>query len=260
MSLHSQSFGRPIRDVGASHISADHINTHFVNSVQQIDKNVVEIERDIFDLQDIALQNAEESMTTLHEVANLQNDIVELRYVQSLPWFAKTQTQYGQINQDMWNDHSIPNNDDDTFVRFVDLNDTYSCLILILPRSSAVGEARHASLFPKSNEACVYVSTQPQDAVRLSSFDVEWSENNTFVGHSALLAKPSRLSGTLFGASATPSGPGECVVFPSAGPFLIRSIHIDNNQGHSRIVFTFKKFQSSDDGASLGSFVYYGLQ
>jgi hypothetical protein len=266
MSSHQRSFGRPVKDMGVNHISADHITSKLIHSVEHIDQNVVEIEKDIYDLQDIAYHGAEESLNTLQEVATVQNDLIELQFVQSLPWFTKANFQYGEVTQASWNTASIPESANQLFVRYIDLEDTFTGMILIIPSMNTVGEARHVSIHPKNNEAVVYISTNPAESIRLTSFDVEWfppsrlNESDRFVGHAALFSKPNKMNGFLFGSTSESSiVMGTNVVFPNSGPYYIQSLHLDNNQGHSRIVLVGQKFQSCVS-KYLGDFVYYGIQ
>ena len=271
-------FGRPTKDLGVSIFSTEHMTSHVISSIHHVDQNVLELERDIYDLQDIAFRSAEESINTMQEIATLQNDLVETNYVQSLPWFCKTNVNYKSILPTDWNTPIIPDSGSQMFVRFIDLEDTFTGMILILPRVQTIGEARHVSIHPRSNEACVYITTNPADSIRLSSFDIEWfpgssgsgspgssgsSDNSVLtdrlIGHGTLLAKPNKLNGYLFGSAAESSCVnGQCVVFGNSGAFYIQSIHIDNNSGHSKIVMVGQKFQSTSN-KTLGGFSFYAL-
>jgi hypothetical protein len=261
-----RSFGRPKKDLGADAISTDHITSKMVSSIEHIDTNVVEIEKDIFDLQDIAFHNAEESIGTQQEIGSIQNDLVDLQYIQSLPWFCKSNFVHGVVNPGNWNVSSIPDSANQLFVRYINLPDTYTGMILILPRVTNIGEARHVSMHPKNSEACVYITTNPVNTIRLSSFDVEWlppmngSDSDNFISHGTLLAKPTKLGGFVFGSNAeSTTEPGQCVVFPDSGAFYIQSMYLDNNGGFSKIVFIGQKFQATQS-KNLNGFTFYGIQ
>jgi hypothetical protein len=260
-----RSFGTIPKDLAVSRLSTEHLSAKLAHTVQHVDLSVVSIEKDIYELQDIAYNGAEETLNSLQEIATVQNDMVDLQYAQSLPWFTKSNFTYGEVRETDWNNGSVPDADNQLFVRYVDLPETYTGMLLVLPRVNTVGEARHVSLTPKIWEAVVYISMNVEDAVRLSSFDVEWfppvaiDDSDRFVGHAALLSKPDQLNGFLFGSSGESNGLGQCVVFPNSGPYYIQSIHLDNHSGHSRIMLVGQKYQESD-GKKLGGFVYYGIQ
>jgi hypothetical protein len=236
-----------------------------------MDKNIIDIEQDIFELQDVALQMSDEALNTAHEISTVQNDLIDLHYIQTLPWFCKSNFKYEEVKTSQWNDSSVPDSANQVFIRTVPLSDTYTGMFLLLPRSQHAGESRSASFNPKSNEACVYVSTNPADTVRLTSFDLEWVppsvgslETDTYIGHGTLLSKPVRTNGCVFGSvfSSTdvqnPPPVDCCVVFPNAGPVYVKSIYLDNNSGHSILTFTFEKFKSSSE-TSLPGFSFYGF-
>ena len=264
------STGSIPKDLALSSLHSGQISSKIISSLEHIDKNVIDIERDIFELQDIALQMSDETLNTAHEISTVQNDLIELHYIQSLPWFCKSNFTYQEVKLDQWNTPSVSDSSNQLFIRVVELTDTYTGMILILPRASRSGETRNVSITPKSTEACVYVNTNPNDAVRLTSFDLEWfppktpSDAELYVGHGALLSKPSKLNGFLFGsvfssAEINESSPGnQCVVFPESGPFYIQTIYLDNNSGHTKIVFVFQKFKSSTD-KTLSGFSFYGV-
>jgi hypothetical protein len=262
----SSSFGRPPKDFNVDSLASGHLTSNMISSLEHIDTNVVEIEKDIYDLQGIVYDQSEESLNTSQEIATVQNDLVELQYIQSLPWFCKSNFVYGEIVPDNWNIAAIPNASNQLFIRYIELQDTYTGMILILPRSNIVGESRHVSIVPKSSEAVVYISVNPADTVRLTSFDIEWlpptsiNDSDRFIGHLSLLAKPVKLNGYVFGSSSPSDMQGsQCVVFPNSGSFYIQSLYLDNNAGHTRIVMIGQKYQSSA-GASLVGFDYYGIQ
>ena len=190
--------------------------------------------------------------------------MIELQYIQSLPWFCKSNFTYDEIASTRWNIQDVPSSSSQIFIRSVDLEDTYTGMFLLLPRASQAGETRSVAMSTKSSEACIYVTTNANDAVRLTSFDLEWfpgEETDTYVGHRTLLAKPNKLGNTLFGSVFSASGDSsptdQCVVFPDSGPFYIQSIYLDNNSGYTKIIFIFKKFKESTD-KTLGGFSFYG--
>ena len=258
-------FGRPSRDLGVSTVSTDHLTSNLITSIDHIDTNLIGIEKDIFDLQNIAYHNAEETINTLQEIATVQNDLLEIQYVQSLPWFTKANFVYGEVKFTDWNNPSIPDPNNQMFIRYIDLEDTFTSMFLIFPCVNTIGGVRHASLFPQTGEAAVYITANPQEAIRLSAFAVEWfpsqdqTEVNRLVGFGSLLAKPSKLNGYLFGSSAESKSPGQCIIFPGSGAFYLQSLYIDNNTGKSRIVFIGQKYQPTI-GTKLGEFSFYGVQ
>ena len=264
----NRSFGHTQKDIGLSNLSTNHMTSGLISSISHIDTNIVAIEKDIFDLQDIAYQQTEDSINTLQELSTVQNDFMELQYVQSLPWFCKSNFVYGHVADDSWNNKSVPNNSNQLFIRYVDLSDTYTGMFLFFPCVDNLGGSRHAGMFSSLSEACVYVNNNPNETIRLSSFGLEWfpsqsSVNNSsddFVGFGTLLNNPQKLGGYVFGSSAESNSPdSQCVVFPGAGAFYVQSIYIDNNSGHSRIVFIGQKYQSSNN-TGLGGFSFYGIQ
>ena len=261
----SMETGSIPKDLSVTSLSSFHINSRLVSSVEHIDRNIVDVERDIFELQDVALQISEETFNLVHDVSAVQNDLIELRYVQSLPWFCKSNFTYQEVKSDQWNIPQVSDSSNQLFIRVVELTDTFTGMFLLLPRNVQSGETRSVSLIPKQSEACVYVSTNPNDAVRLTSFDLEWFPARTgmdpdvFVGHGALLSKPGKLNGFLFGSTfSSTSDTNECVVFPESGPFYIQTIYLDNNSGNTKIVFVFQKYKTSFD-KMLPGFSFYGV-
>jgi hypothetical protein len=260
------SLGAPPKDLGVNVISTGHVTSKLASSIEHIDTNVVEIEKDIFDLQEIVLQNTEDVVRINQDVTATQDELVQLRYTQTLPWFCKSNFSYGEVKSENWDSNLVPDASNQMFVRYVDLPDTLTGMILFLPKSEGTGESRHISVSPRSSEACVYVNTNPEDAVRLSSFDIEWfpplsdvEDTNLFVGHAALLSKSNKMNGYIFGSTAESNGPGQCVVFPNAGSFYIQSIYIDNTQGNSRLMLVGQKYRNTQN-KFLDGFAYYGFQ
>lgn len=258
----SNTFGRPKLDIGAMSIASDHLS-----SINHTDNNIIAIEKDIYDLQEIVIQNTEFTTTNVQEIATIQNELVDLQYNQTLPWFCKSNFVYHDIPKESWSDVTVPDAANQLFLRHIDLDETFTHIILFLPRVSDIGEARHVSVFPKSSEACVCITTDPANTVRLSSFDIEWFppaasnqlDSDVFVGHKALLSKPRNLNGYVFGSSTESKSQGQCVIFPNAGAFYIQSIYIDNTLGHSRIILVGQKYQQTFNKTLLG-FSLYGFQ
>jgi hypothetical protein len=263
----SKAFGRPIKDLSVSHVSAEQMTSKLISSLESIDSNIIEIEKDIFDLQDIAVHSVEESVNTIQELTTVQNDLIELQYVQTLPWFCKSNFVYGEVQPQHWDITNIPDPTGQLFIRYINLTETYTGMLCFIPRITNIGETRHVSVHPRSNEACIFINTNPAHTIRLSSFDIEWfppipngeSEADTFVGHKSLLKRPANLNGYVFGASAESNSPGQCVVFPNSGPFYIQSFYLDNNAGYTRIVLIGHKYQVSSN-KTLGGFTYYALK
>lgn len=260
-------FGNITKDIEAPSINSSVIHSKYISSIEHIDTNVIAIEKDIYDLQDIAYHSTEEAINTIHELSNVQNDLIDLKYTQSLPWYCKSNFVYGEVQDHEWNNTTVPDSANQMFVRYVSLDDTYTGMILYLPKSILVGDSRHASVTPKSSEACVYIGMNPNDSVRLSSFDIEWMpkseeevQSGVLVGHSTLLSKPKAMGGFLFGSAIEPnSDNGQGVVLPDAGAFYIKTLYLDNNSGTSKIVMIGQKFQSTI-GKTLPGFAYSGIQ
>lgn len=264
------STGSVPKDLSLSALNSSHVTSKLVSSLEHFDKNIIDVEKDIFELQDVALQISDETLNMAHDISTTQNDLIELHYIQSLPWFCKSNFSYQEVKLDQWNVSNVSDSSNQLFIRVVELVDTYTGMFLILPRAARAGDVRCASMFPKSTEACVYINTNPNDAVRLTSFDLEWfpartsAEPELYAGHGTLLAKPGKLNGFLFGSvfSAsdleTPPPIDQCVVFPEAGPLYIQTIYLDNNSGHTKIVFVFQKYKSSVD-KMLSGFSFYGV-
>jgi len=257
------------KDLAVTSLTSQHMVGKFISSVEHIDGNIVDIEKDIFELQDVALQVSDETLNLAYEVSKVQNDFVEFQYIQSLPWFCKSNFIYQEVYSSRWNNQTVPDSSNQLFVREIELTDTYTGMFILLPRALYAGETRSASIYPKPSEACVFATTNPNDAVRLTSFDLEWfppktsTESDIYIGHGTLLSKPSALNGYLFGSvfsssDNTQTSVEQCVVFPEAGPFYIQSIYLDNNSGNTKIIFVIQKFKPSIN-KNLPGFSFYGI-
>lgn len=266
------SFGRPIKDIGVNYVNTTNLCTNGLTSYNHMDPNIINIEQDISDLQYIAYQQTEESINNFQEISTVQNNLMDLQFTQSLPWFCKSNFVYGKITENDWNDKTIPDSSNQLFIRYIDLSDTYTGMFLFFPRVENVGAVRHVAMHSNQAEACIFITTNPEETVRLNSFEVEWfpgdnqnNENNedsadNFVGFGTLLARPSKLGGYVFGSSGESKTPGSTsIIFPGSGAFYSKSIYIDNNSGHSKIVLIGQKFQTTNQ-KNLGSFSYYGVQ
>lgn len=250
------------KDLALTSFSSSNITSKMITSIEHIDRNIIEIERDIFELQDVALQTADETTNIMHEITTVQNDLVDLQYIQTLPWFCKSNFSYGDVKTEQWDNSVVPDSGNQMFVRTVQMDDTFTGMFLFLPKSAHAGEARSVSVSPRTGEAAVFVSTNPRDAVRLTSLDLEWvpsvsgDQLDTYVGHKTLLSKPGKLNGFLFGSvlSYENEDPNndQCVVFPEAGACYIQTIYLDNNNGNSKLVFVFQKFKPSVAKALCG--------
>jgi hypothetical protein len=241
-----------------------------MSSVEHIDQNINDVEKDIYELQDVALQISDETVNLAHDISTIQNDFIELQYVQSLPWFCKSNFTYQEVQSQQWDILQVSDSSNQMFIRVIELSDTYTGMFILLPRHLQTGETRSVSMNHKQSEACVYVTSKPENSIRLTSFDNEWmppqqaTNPDVFVGHSTLLSKSRKLGGFLFG-SVYSSGDiiaggqsNPCVVFPNSGPFYVQSIYLDNNNGNTNIVFIFKKHQASQ-GLELSGFSFYGV-
>lgn len=263
----TNSLGHITSDLSLSNLNTHHIYSHVSKTANSVDPNVVEIEKDIHLLQQMACTVADESTDVTDQVQQLQNDVIDLQCIHTLPWFAKSNFGYEQISASQWDDGCVPDAATEMFVRTVTLTNTYTAAFVLLPRAANVGEARHVSFSPRANEAVVYVTTSPLDSCRLSAFDVEWvlgttdssAPSDVFVGQKALLSRPAQMEGWVFGATADSSTPhGRCVVFPDSGAFYVQSLYLDNQQDTSRITLVGQKFQPTS-GKQLGGFVVVGL-
>lgn len=257
------------KDMAVTSLTSQHMVGKFISSVEHIDGNIIDIEKDIFELQDVALQISDETLNLAHEVSKVQNDFIELQYIQSMPWFCKSNFTYQEVSSSRWNIQSVPESSNQLFIREIELTDTYTGMFILLPRAVYAGEARSASIYPKTSEACVFVTSNPNDAVRLTSFDLEWfppktiTETDIYVGHGTLLSNPNKLNGYLFGSvfssfDNTQTSVEQCVVFPEAGPVYIQSIYLDNNSGNTKIIFVIQKFRTSVS-TNLPGFSFYGI-
>jgi hypothetical protein len=261
----SNGSGNIPKDMSLSSLNSKHIHSHVISSMEHLDKNIVDVEKDIFELQDVALQISDETLNIVHEISTIQNDFIDLQYVQSLPWFCKSNFTYQEVQPDQWNIIQVSDASNQLFIRVVELTDTYTGMFLLLPRSVQAGESRSVSMNHKQSEACVYVTSKPDESIRLTSFDLEWFpsqnilEQDIFIGHSALLSKPKKLNNYLFGSVfSSTSETNPCVVFPNSGPFYIQTIYLDNNNGNTHIVFVFQKYKASYDKL-LPGFSFYGV-
>ena len=271
----SSGSGHIPKDMSLTSLNSTHVHSHIMSSVEHIDKNINDVEDDIYELQDVALQISSETVDLAHDISTIQNDFIELQYVQSLPWFCKSNFTYQEIQSNQWDIGQVSDSSNQLFIRVVELTDTYTGMFLLLPRSTRAGETRSISMIHKQSEACVYVTSKPENSIRLTSFDSEWmppqqvTDADVFVGHSTLLSKSKKMGGFLFGsvvssADADTSGDNTnghfnpCVVFPNSGPFYVQNIYLDNNNGNTNIVFIFKKHHASL-GFELPGFSFYGV-
>lgn len=265
----SSGSGNILKDMSLSALNSTHVHSHIMSSVEHIDKNINDVENDIYELQDVALQISGETVDLAHDISTIQNDFIELQYVQSLPWFCKSNFTYQEVQSQQWNVSQVSDSSSQLFIRVVELTDTYTGMFILLPRHLQAGETRSASMSHKQSEACVYVTSKPDNTIRLTSFDLEWmpaqqiTDPDVYVGHSTLLSKSKKLGGFLFGSvnssSNVSSGQSHpCVVFPNSGPFYVQNIYLDNNNGNTNIVFIFKKHQASQ-GLELPGFSFYGV-
>ena len=270
----SSGSGHIPRDMSLSALNSTHVHSHIMSSVEHIDQNINDVEKDIYELQDVALQISDETVNLAHDISTIQNDFIELQYVQSLPWFCKSNFTYQEVQSHQWDISQVSDSSNQLFIRVVELTDTYTGMFILLPRNMQAGETRSVSMIHKQSEACVFVSSKPENSIRLTSFDLEWmppqqiADPDVFVGHSTLLSKPKKMGGFLFGSVFSSANNGDddhqsiqlnpCVVFPNSGPFYVQSIHLDNNNGNTNIVFLFKKHQASQ-GLELPGFSFYGV-
>jgi len=255
------SIGSVKKDLNVTTLHCDHANVKLLSTLDHVDRNINSIERDIFELQNVVLQNTSDTVGIMNETSNMQNDMIDLRFIQSQPWFVKSKFVYRDIQPLQWNDITVPDSSSETFIRFIQFDDIYTSGMLILPKAQSIGESRHVTMFPKSTEAVVYIGISPDNATRLSSFDIEWmvdaNSNDQLVGHGALLSKT--INKCFIGSTADSSSPGSCVVFPSIGQCYITAMYLDNNSGTSKIVVIFQKYQSTS-GKTLPGFSFYGFQ
>ena len=264
----SNGSGNIPKDLSLTAITSNHIHGH-----NHTINNAANIANEIFELQDVSLQISDEMLDVTHDLTQIHNEFIDVKFTQSFPWFCKSKFTYQEIQPSQWNILDVSDSSNQLFIRVVELTDTYTGMFILLPRSYATGETRSASMYGKSSEACVYVNSKPDNSIRLTSFDFEWVPNSTvtqpdvFVGHSTLLSKPKQMNNYLFGSvrcvnsdngDNRDNGDNSCVVFPNSGPIYIKNIYLDNNNGNTNIVFHFQKFQPSQQ-LTLPGFALYGV-
>jgi hypothetical protein len=252
----NRAFGTPVRDLSVNSLYSDNIVARVVSALEVTDGNLAMIENDIFELQELVGANAEDLVSNAEDIADLENNVLDLQFMHILPWFVKSNFVYGS---------SIGNYDSDAidtgvstlFTRHVSTTSTFYSALLFLPHDSML-TARHAGVTPETDTAAVYVTTNPLEATRLTGFNVEFFGSTSTMLYQTLLGNSSNF-GRLFGTRLMPPG-GNCVVLTTAeSGFTLEQIYLDNSSSTTSIVMVFQKFRATM-AATLPDFTFYGIQ
>lgn len=254
----NRSLGNAVQDLLVNHMSATTIQAKTLMALDAIDKNLVEIEQDIADLNDIVQQQTND-LDVVEEV------VLNLNMIQGWPWWYKKNYEYNVVTSNLWLPYStIPDGSTDVFERSINLPQPYTALIVIFPVSVTGLSLRHAGLYLGDNYMAVFVSTDAQRTTRLSATTYEWVNDSTLgdvnIGFSALLQRPETMYQYVFGSNVESTTPGsKCIVFPTAEAMFIQSLYIDSSDpSQHRLVLIGKKFNTTSS-STLGDFEYYGI-
>ena len=254
----NRSLGSVVQDLLVNHVSSTTIQTKTIMALDAIDKNLVEIEQDIADLNDI-LQQQTSDLNIVEEV------VLQLNTIQGWPWWYKKKLNYHTVTANLWSPSAtIPDGSTDLFERSINLPQLYTGLIMILPISVSGLTLRHASLYLGDTHMAVFVSTNAQTTTRLSATTNEWVNVSTLgdvnLGFSTLLQRPENTYQYVFGSDIESNLSGaKCIVFPTAGSMFIQSLYIDiTDPTQHKLVLIGQKFNTTSS-ATLGDFEYYGL-
>lgn len=266
----SRAFGRPANDISANHIHAPSLSVRRIVSANHIDPNYAEIESDIYQLtqqlevyRDAILEHQKvlEKQKTLAE--DHEDTMTILHTFHQPPWFTKESYTYCEFTSEDWKDNTIPTENNAVFVRKLTLPQKFKAMFVLFRHSSKIGEPRHVSLYPKHGEAVVYITSHPNFAKRLTSFDLEWlppgpnsNHAEVMVGHHSLLKSPPDMNGYLFGATSESSSGGQCVVMSEGGSFYIKALYIDTSLPQYELVLIGEKYKNTFN-TTLGGFCAY---
>lgn len=258
-------FGRPPRDLGVNNFTSNTVVTQILSALEVTDRNIVEIERDIYDLQNLISNNATDLISNAMDTIEVERTVTDLHTYHSVPWFCKLNFIYGRTIDSDWNDSTVPVGALDQFVRRVTLSHKFTSAMIVLPAIHA--NTRQCSMLTEPGTAVVHITENPLEATRLTSFEFEWFPSDSResgdiqVGHATLLSRPPYLSQFLFGSDIDSSlEHSRCVVFPNSGPFYIQSMYLDNKEEKTQLVLVGQKFAALDGPAHLPGFEFYGIQ
>lgn len=259
----NKGFGRPIRDLAIENLSADRITGRIITALELEDANIIEIERDIFELQDSVSANTKDIISNATDIANLENTVSGVVLLQSVPWFNKSITQY-ESSLD-WDVSTLPSDPNAMFTRRLQLTRTYTSAFVVLPlTTNSVGNSREVSLSTENDRLTIFITTNPLDATRLKSFEMEYVPlsdrgSDVLVGHGTLLARTSQLNGVIVGSDRQQSTSGNCMAFAGTGEWYIQAMYLDNTNGLSELVMVGQKYGTTTL-TPLSSIEVYGFQ
>lgn len=254
-----RAFGSTVRDLSVSHLCADGIVTKLMTAIQVRDENLALVEQDIFDVQELVNANSEDVVNNAEDIADIENTVSDLQFTGTLPWFTKSNFVWENSNG-KWDSQSIPDSASDTFVRRITTGDVYNSAILFLPSNPALTPgARHVGISTNGDSAIVYVTTNPLESIRLSSYTGEFFPASV-MPHQTLFAGSQALGNRLFGTHVSPNGQCVALYKDDTSNYYIDQIFLDNGSGNSTtdIVIMFTK-DSVTSGATLPNFDFYGI-
>ena len=255
-----RAFGSTVRDLSVSHLSADGIVTRLLTAIQVRDENLALVEQDIFDVQELVNANSEDVINNAEDIADLENTVADLQFTGTLPWFTSFKSNFvWESSNGNWDDQNIPDSGSATFTRRVTTGDVYNSAILFLPANPALTSgARHAGVTTNGDSAMVYVTTNPTEAVRLTSFAMEFFPATTMPGQT-LFAGSLALGNRLFGTHISPNGQCVALYKDATSNYYIDQIFLEHSEtGPTDIVFMFSK-EGATTGASVPDFDFYGM-
>jgi len=270
--IQNRGFGRPVRDLSVNHLSADTICSKIISALEVTDRNLIDVESDIFDLQELVNANTEDIISNAEDITDLENTVADLSFIQALPWFNKPLIRYESLDSNSWIDESntlnnqVPEPELVMFTRKLPLSRIYNSAIVVFPlTTNAVGESRSVSIQTKKLEASVYVTTNPNETTRLKSWDIEYipsvqSPPDDIIGHAALMAKPSALNTFVFGSDRQQGISGNCMVFPNTGEWYVQALYLDNRSNVSSTLVVVGQKYGITTATPLGSVEIYGFQ
>lgn len=270
--MNSRAFGRPATDISASHIQAPSMTTRRMSSTTHVDPNYLLIESDIYQIIQ-QLETYRDVILDQQKILEKQKKVLDdhdetmsvLHTYHQPPWFTKESYTFCEFDSNDWKDNTVPPDSESLFVKRIVLPHKFKAMFVIFRHSNKIGEPRHACLMPKHGEAVVYVTSHPNFARRLTSFDLEWmppgpnsNHAEVMVGHHSLLKSPQDMNGYLFGATSESSSGGQCVVLSEGGGFYIKALYIDTSLPQYELVLVGEKYKNTLN-THLGGFCAYGV-
>ena len=253
----NRAFGAPVRDLSVNSLYSDNIVARVVSALEVTDGNLAMIENDIFELQELVGANAEDLVSNAEDIADLENNVLDLQFMHVLPWFVKSNFVYGSSSGNYDSD-AIDTGAATLFTRKISTMSTFYSALLFLPHRTSL-TARHAGVSPETDVAAVYVTTNPLESTRLTGFDMEWFGGSMAAPYQTLFGNSSTF-GRLYGTHIMPGATAECVVLSTAeSGFTLEQIYLDNSSSTTSIVMMFQKFRATGAG-TLPDFTFYGIQ